>query len=964
MLDKPNVFNIPANYHFFESLFDWAEKKFVEQLSEVKFFLPNRRSCREFREVFLAKKTNTILPQIKAISDISYEDFFDFLPSNEAKEAIDELLKIKALSSSDYLFFLSKEIQKLAIFGHDLDFEQAFKIAINLQSLFDEIEREEIDLKKLAGIDDSNLSQHRLLTLDFLKNFHIQIKSSLLKEDVFFTTASQNFIIQKFVSLLEKQGSKAPIVIAGSTGSVSFSSKLIRAVAQKNYVILHGASDENFEVENHPQFFLNRLIKFLEIEKKSIQRIAEEKFCLSSKTRQKMISLMMLPSSETLKWQEISQHLDVEKTKQDLAKNFRLIEAKNEIEEAKIIKLILQESLENKKTAALITNNEKLAKIVRLELGQSLLPFNDTRNLSIFNSPLVNFLLLILELIESDFNSHSLLAVLKNSLCTYSQDQNILADFEIKILRQDRFDSGLSGIFEKLAGDDILRKFFEDFFVDLEILKQVQDDMVGGAKIRSDFNRDQLPPRHPELVSVSPTLASQTKALIQIVENLSKKTWHQLLEQEPAQVELFEFFEKLKTQTEITLNSKNILSSFRTLLSQISYFEKSDAAAPIQILSTIEARLLNYDLVIIASLNEGDFPEIESENWLGKKIKKDLGIDRTLKKVGQSAYDFCNYLSNESVVMTRCKSSNGAVLIESPFLLKFKTICQKIGINLNFGEKYFFQLAQKTNVESRKIVAPNPKPKIEFRPKKISFTEISQLLANPYDIYAKKILQLKELEKIDFEPSYTEFGSFVHEALEEFVKNPHEQNFLEKAQKIFEKYFLFSESQLTWWPKFENIFAEFVQENERFLNLPNRVEIPAETSIGGMIIRGKIDRVITNKNGELEIFDYKTGQIPSKKDVTLGINPQLTLAALMLLEEASENKISSLNYWKLSSSSASEIKKICDQNEEILILVAAAKAGLTRLFEFFASEENGYTATENSTRSDYKNLARNEESNK
>ena len=89
MLDKPRIFNIPANYHFFESLFYWLEKNFKEQLSEVKIFLPNRRSCREFQELFLAKNRNLILPKIKAISDISFEDFFDFLPNENVKRIID-----------------------------------------------------------------------------------------------------------------------------------------------------------------------------------------------------------------------------------------------------------------------------------------------------------------------------------------------------------------------------------------------------------------------------------------------------------------------------------------------------------------------------------------------------------------------------------------------------------------------------------------------------------------------------------------------------------------------------------------------------------------------------------------------------------------------------------------------------------------------------------------------------------
>lgn len=943
MLDKPNIFNIPANYHFFESLFSWLEEKFPNRLSEVKIFLPNQRSCREFRELFLAKKMNMILPNIKAISDISYEDFFDFLPNEEAQEAITELLQIKVISPIDYLFFLSAEIQKLSLFGHGLDFAAAFKIATNLQTLFEDIEREEVDLGKLDEIDDSDLSKHRQLTLDFLKNFHVQVKNSLLKKNIFFPTSYQNFVIQKFTYLLEKYGSKSPLIIAGSTGSASFSKKLIKAVAQKNYVILHGVSAENYHAENHPQFFLNRLIAFLEIEKKTIKQVALEKFSLSDESRQNLISQMMLPSLETLKWQEVSKHLDVKKVAADLEKNFQLIEAKNEIEEAKVISLILTQALQQEKNCALITNNDKLANLVKLELERLALPFNDSRNLSIFNSKLVNFLLQILELLESDFNSHSLLTLLKNPLCFYAQDTEILADFEIKILRQDRVELGLIGISKKLKGEKILDKFFASFCEDI------------GDADRSATN-----------------LASSTLNLIKIATNLSKKTWSQLLETEPAQIDIFEFFEKLKLQNEITLDPKNILTTFKTLLAQLSYFEKSDANAPIQILSTIEARLLNFDLLIIGSLNEGDFPQIENENWLGKKIKKDLGIDRSLKKIGQNAFDFCNYLSNKSVTLTRCRSRNGEVLIESPFLLKFKTICQKLEINLNRGEEYFSLLKKINSPKLKKIQAPSPIPKIEFRPQKISITEISKLISDPYQIYAKKILQLRKLEKIDFEPSYAEFGSFVHKALEEFVKNPQTENFLEKSQQIFSQYFLSEESKLIWWPKFENIFRDFTEENEQFTNCTNHLEIPAKLSVGKMLISGKIDRVAIDGAGLVEIIDYKTGQVPTTKEVCCGANPQLVVATLMLIEgllegeikNCNSEEIAALSYWKLSSSSASDLKRIFSKNEEIQILIAAAKSGLARLFEYFENEENGYMATESGGHNDYLHLARVEEWNK
>ena len=68
-------------------------------------------------------------------------------------------------------------------------------------------------------------------------------------------------------------------------------------------------------------------------------------------------------------------------------------------------------------------------------------------------------------------------------------------------------------------------------------------------------------------------------------------------------------------------------------------------------------------------------------------------------------------------------------------------------------------------------------------------------------------------------------------------------------------------------------------------------------------------------------------------------------------------KIHALNYWKLSAFSESEIKAMAKNNEEVAIMISAAKAGLERLFDYFADEKNGYVAAFNS-RNEYSHLAR------
>jgi ATP-dependent helicase/nuclease subunit B len=935
-MQQRNIFNIPNNYHFFHSLFDFLNENFGD-IANIRLFLPNRRSCREFKRIFFQQNNAQILPKIKAISDISYEDFFDLSAQNQdwTQILINELLENKVLSKTDYLFFLTKEIQKLSVFGENLEFDQAFRIATNLQKIFEELEAEEITLEQISEIDDSDLSLFRQFNLEFLKNFYSQIKNSLLKKNIISASFNQNLIIKNYIKLLEKSEANFPIIIAGSTGSLPFSRKLIKTIFnQKNgHVVLYGLENkENSATQNHPQFFSNHLISFLGIDKNIIKNIAKEEFLLSPKVRHDMVSMIMVASDEALKWQEAKSLLDLENLKKDLEENLQLIEAKNSIEEAKIITSILEKNQHLK--TALISNNDDCLSLVRVMIEDNNISFNDARSLGIKNAKIVNFLLLVLELITQEFNSSTLLAILKNPLCVYSKNKDLVNDFEIKILRQERSASGISAIREKikLTNDKDLENFFNKFCEDV---------------FKINFKNNYL--------------TSQVENLIHIIENLSKQSFEELLSQEESQVELFELFEKLKLQGDAKINPKNLLNVFNNLFAQISYFDKSDSESSLQILSTIEARLLNFDLVIIASLNEGDFPGIEGDNYLGKKIKSDLGIDKNLKKLGQNSYDFCNYLANKSVILTRSKNSKDLILLESPFLLKLRVFCNKLGITLSDGKKYFSLPKNLNHYPSLKITPTHPKPALEVRPNKISITEISKLISDPYSIYAKKILKLKELKEIDYEPSVAEFGSFVHKALEEFVKD--KNDFLSRAKIIFKDYFVNQEAELIWWPKFENIFNNFLDENTQFDNCKNYLEMPLELRIGEILISGKVDRLIL-QNNEIGIFDYKTGLPATKNEVILGRDPQLTVAALALVEGAFNlefKKISSLNYWKLSALSKSEIKKICGDSEEITTLIYAAKAGLTKLFEHFSKQENGYISApdkNNYQKNEYWHLAR------
>ncbi len=999
---KPNIFNIPSNYHFFDSLLDWLCASFGDKISDVKIFFPNRRASREFQNIFASKFASGVVPpKSKAIGDISYDDFLDSFPRQQINSIIDELFKIKRLDGFDYLFFLSNEIIKTKVFGENISFTQALSIATQLKNLFDDIERQEIDLHLLYEIDDSDLAAHRQFTLEFLKKFYLRVRNSVLKNNIFSQVAYQNFVINKLAESVGAQGLKSPLIIAGSTGSVNFSKKLIQAVTRdKNgFVVLYGlmnvakkpetvsfasegavdeivfASDSTDKItankamasevifdETHPQFILRELLKSMALAVQDVREIAVEKFKICDESRVNFLSYLMLPSAETYKWQGLASKIELPKIAADFAKNFSYLELQNEVDEARTIAAIASKAVIENKKIAIISGDQKFVELLKVELRKFSLEFNDARSLDLSASKLVNLILLFLELRENNFESATLLAIFKHDYSPYFSDKNLL-DFEVDILRQQRSEAGLKGILQKLKsqnqGDrfelvnqdlklqkdnfklphEELQNFFTDFLKSLETITNIEGEV---------------------------DISFYIQALINAVENFTRKNIADLIAIEGAAEELLQLFEKLKSAQGFTINTKDSLQFFQHLFAQINYFEKSDAVAPIQILSPIEARLLNFDLLILASLNYGNFPQIESENWLGRKIRSDLGIDLASKKIGQNAYDFCNYLSNQSVILTRAQSRNGVPAIASPFMLRFEILCKKFAIKICDADKYFVKVDEFSKIKpSQAILAP--KPPREFRSKKLAITDISKLISNPYQIYARKILQLQELNKIDYEPEYREFGSFVHKALEEFVKNPQPQEiFVEKAQEIFAQYFVSEESKLIWWPKFENIFKNFISDNNALEALQSYVEVPVKIMIKDILLTGKIDRVAVFENGEVEVFDYKTGQIPAVKDVVSGSQPQLTISALMLclgvienydLKNISPQKIHALNYWKLSAFSESEIKAMAKNNEEVAIMIAAAKAGLERLFDYFADEKNGYVAAFNS-KNEYSHLAR------
>jgi ATP-dependent helicase/nuclease subunit B len=98
----------------------------------------------------------------------------------------------------------------------------------------------------------------------------------------------------------------------------------------------------------------------------------------------------------------------------------------------------------------------------------------------------------------------------------------------------------------------------------------------------------------------------------------------------------------------------------------------------------------------------------------------------------------------------------------------------------------------------------------------------------------------------------------------------------------------FPEARAFWWPRFERIARWFADWDgkRRVLVEAVQAEIRGEIEIplGGRSLRlsARADRIERLAGGDYAILDYKTGAVPTWRQVAAGLSPQLTLEGAIL----------------------------------------------------------------------------------
>ncbi|MDE3059566.1 MAG: double-strand break repair protein AddB, partial [Pseudomonadota bacterium] len=759
-----------------------------------------------------------------------------------------------------------------------------------------------------------------------------------------------------------------PVIAAGSTGSMPATATLLSVIARlpQGMVILPGLDkdmpDAEWEMigDTHPQYGLKRLLEKMNCGRKEVERWEG-----GNKRRADCLRVILHPPEATSGWRKASPPLA------EGMKGVRLLTADTQADEARMIAVMLREVLETpERTAALVTPDRQLARMVAAQMNRFGISIDDSAGIPLKDTPPANFLRLVAQMAAAEAAPVPLLAMLRHPLAALGMDpahcRRLSREIELKLLRGIRPAAGLDALYNAEHISDeaqiMLRRLAEHASPLMECFRR----------------KTPLPLR--DLLTAHAAVAERLAA--SGTENGAERLWSG-----ETGSQLAGFLAELMAQANLLTQVEPLSypGLFDTLLSGQTYRPSYGLHPRLHILSPVEARLQRFRLVILGSLNEGMWPSSpQADPWMSRPMRKAFGLPAPERATGQSAHDFAMLCAAPEVVLSRARKVDGAPTVPSRWLVRLETLLkglqpeQLAAMRVESLYEQGLRLLDQP-IESPPPEKPSPTPPLAARPRQLRVTAIDTWLRDPYMIYAQYILRLKKLPPLDEEPDAADFGKLVHSAMEKFVHawpqalpdQPYEK-LLACGRDAFKAFADRPAIACLWWPRFEAM-AEWLieQEKQRRGGLALvAAELQGEWhfTIDGLpfTLTGRIDRMEIGNDGTITIVDYKTGSVPSARDIEGGLANQLPLEALVVMHGKLLNHVSPegsnivMEYWKLSGKGDGGEITVMDA-----ATIEASRERLETLIREFDNAATPYAAQSNPSLrpayNDYEHLTRRQE---
>jgi ATP-dependent helicase/nuclease subunit B len=898
---RAHVYNVPLGNDLCDVTAQWIiESAGADPLaiSNNILLLPNNRAIKAMTEAFVRQAApGMLLPRMVAVGDMQLDEAL-----GPMLDPIDEGSALwPAIAPFERLMLLAKLVQDHQSSGAPLSPAEALRLARKLAELIDALEVDLIDFSQFADIKiEADLAGHWQSAYARLLQILPAYRAALTARKLMGPAERRNHLLAALEQRLAQNAGEAPIIAVGITTSAKAVARVLRRVARlpNGHVILPGVDLElpdarwddlspstddspsfarRRNVEVHPQFHLKHLLELMGIDRSEIDVLPTA----SSAPEAVAISEIFCLPEHSIYWQELPP------TRKSLP-HTKWLEAEDSAQEAKAIALRIRGALEvTGKRVALITPDRELAVRVAGQLYRWGIEVDDSAGIPLLQTPPGTLMLALVDAISSRFSASSILAIAKHPLVFAGTERLDWLDH----VRQ--LDLALRGTASGIGLLAITRR--------LQAARKPNEALIawwtGFATLLSPLESADGQPFENVLASLRDVATALTDGGI----------WRGASGRELARN--WEDITASDLSTFGRADATGLVATFKEIFSGAVVRPPYGGHPRVAIYGLLEARLQQADMLICSGLNEGTWPQIaQPDPWLAPAIRRHLKVPTLDRNIGLSAHDLATALGAQEVLLTRARRDRGGPTVASRFLLRIKALAGealKTDDALLAWADALDHPAEKEPFATR----PLPMPNAEQRLVSLSVTDFDQLKSDPYSFYAKRILGLPVLEKVDAEPSYAWRGSLVHDILEKWFT--HDQCAVDKlvarADALLAQEAADPLLRALWQPRIAAGLRWVADETRRFITEQGRevavAEQPGTVHLKGIAVKGRVDRIDRTADGDLVIIDYKTGMPPSTKQINAGFALQLGLIGYMaeqLAIKGVSGKASHFEYWSLA----------------------------------------------------------------
>ncbi len=347
---------------------------------------------------------------------------------------------------------------------------------------------------------------------------------------------------------------------------------------------------------------------------------------------------------------------------------------------------------------------------------------------------------------------------------------------------------------------------------------------------------------------------------------------------------------------------KSLQSLYKELVSSETLDFQGDALQGTQIMGMLESRNLDFETVILTSVNEGILPSGKSNNsFIPFDVKKIYGLPTYKEKDAVYTYHFYRLLQRaKNVYLIYNTEPNSLEGNEKSRLITQLITDENVIKNIT---QVTATATVKPSIKKLEIIEKNDELLAQIKElaiKGFSPTSLTNYIRNPIDFYKKSILKIYDTEVVEENLAANTFGTIVHDTLEDLYKpfiglylnKESLESLFPKVETTVKNNFIktYADGDITQGKNLiaYNVILKYIenfikleikdisaqkikiialeQDLEVHINVPN-IDFPIK-------IKGKLDRV-DELDGIKRIVDYKTGKVIAS-DVAISGWEQIT----------------------------------------------------------------------------------------